>query len=71
MIVYLNVNLNVQARGKLLLVDYYLMQGEVWEVMLLYFQVDKVFKEDLFGYEVCFWNVWLFYYVGDFQWVQV
>ncbi|MEM9259260.1 MAG: tetratricopeptide repeat protein, partial [Bacteroidota bacterium] len=41
------VNVKTQARAKLALADYYLMQGEVWESTLLYSQVDKKFKEDL------------------------
>lgn len=70
MIAYPNVNPNVQARGKLSLADYYLMQGEVWEATLLYSQVDKAFKEDLLGHEARFRNARLSYYAGDFQWAQ-
>lgn len=66
---FFGIDCIVQVNGKLSLVDFYLMKGEVWEFMFLYFQVDKVFKEDFLGYEVCFWNVKLFYFNGDFQWV--
>lgn len=57
MINYFGINFIIQVRGKLVLVDYYLMDGDIWEVILFYFQVDKVYKEDIFGYEVCFCNV--------------
>lgn len=70
MIAYPNVNPKVQARGKISLADYYLMQGEVWEATLLYSQVDKAFKEDLLGHEARFRNARLSYYAGDFQWAQ-
>lgn len=59
-----------QARGKIALADYYLMQGEVWESTLLYSQVDKKFKEDLLGHEARFRNARLSYYRGDFEWAQ-
>lgn len=70
MIAYPNVHPKVQARGKLSLADYYLMQGEIWEATLLYSQVDKAFKEDLLGHEARFRNARLSYYAGDFQWAQ-
>ncbi|MEQ8706034.1 MAG: tetratricopeptide repeat protein [Phaeodactylibacter sp.] len=70
MIAYPGVNPKVQARGKIALADYYLMQGEVWEATLLYSQVDKAFKEDLLGHEARFRNARLSYYAGDFQWAQ-
>lgn len=64
------VNVKVQARAKLALADYYLMQGEVWESTLLYSQVDKKFKEDLLGHEARFRNARLSYFRGDFEWAQ-
>lgn len=59
-----------QARAKIALADYYLMQGEVWESTLLYSQVDKKFKEDLLGHEARFRNARLSYFRGDFEWAQ-
>ena len=59
-----------QARAKISLADYYLMQGEVWESTLLYSQVDKKFKEDLLGHEARFRNARLSYFRGDFEWAQ-
>ena len=60
----------MQARAKISLADYYLMQGEVWESTLLYSQVDKKFKEDLLGHEARFRNARLSYFRGDFEWAQ-
>jgi len=64
------VNVKTQARAKISLADYYLMQGEVWESTLLYSQVDKAFKEDLLGHEARFRNARLSYFRGDFEWAQ-
>jgi tetratricopeptide (TPR) repeat protein len=70
MIEYPNVNPIIQARGKIRLADYYLMQDEIWEATLLYSQVDKAFKEDPLGHEARFRNAKLSYFAGDFQWAQ-
>lgn len=67
---YPGVNKYIQARAKLNLADYYLIQGEIWEATLLYSQVDKEFKEDLLGEEARFRNAKLAYYNGDFEWAQ-
>lgn len=64
------VNSKTQARGKIALADYLLMEGEVWESTLLYSQVDKKFKEDLLGHEARFRNARLSYFRGDFEWAQ-
>ncbi len=60
----------VQARGKLALADYFLIQGERWEATLLYSQVDKAFEDDILGHEARFRNAKLSYYFGDFEWAQ-
>lgn len=70
MIQYPGINKHVQARGKISLADFYLMQGEIWESTLLYSQVDKAFKDDLLGQEARFRNAKLSYYAGDFAWAQ-
>ena len=70
MIDFPGINIQTQARGKLALADYYLMEGDVWESTLLYSQVDKAFKEDPLGHEARFRNARLSYYNGDFQWAQ-
>ncbi|MEM1320201.1 MAG: tetratricopeptide repeat protein [Bacteroidota bacterium] len=70
MIKYPGLNRYVQAKAKLSLADFYLMQGEQWEATLLYSQVDKAFKDDILGHEARFRNAKLSYYTGDFQWAQ-
>jgi tetratricopeptide (TPR) repeat protein len=55
---------------KLELGDIYLLQGEEWEAMLLYGQVDKDFKEDPLGQEAKFRNARLSYYLGEFEWAR-
>ncbi len=64
------VQATVQARGKLALADYFLIQGERWEATLLYSQVDKAFEDDILGHEARFRNAKLSYYFGDFEWAQ-
>ncbi len=70
MIQFPHLNPNVQARGKISLADFYLMQGERWEATLLYSQVDKKYKDDILGHEARFRNAKLSYYAGEFQWAQ-
>ncbi len=70
MIAFPGINKKVQADGKLLLADFYLMKGEIWESTLLYSQVDKSLKDDLLGHEARFRNAKLSYYNGDFEWAQ-
>lgn len=60
----------VRANCKLDLGDYYLMNGDLWEPVLLYGQVDKEFKEDFMGEEARFRNAKLSYYKGEFEWAQ-
>jgi len=70
MIAFPGINKNVQADGKLLLADFYLVKGEIWESTLLYSQVDKSLKDDLRGHEARFRNAKLSYFNGDFEWAQ-
>ncbi len=58
------------ARAKILLGDFYLIKGEIWEASLLYSQVDKQFKEGELGELARFKNGQLYYYNGDFEWAQ-
>ena len=58
------------ARAKILLGDFYLIKGEIWEASLLYSQVDKEFKEGELGELARFKNGQLYYYNGDFEWAQ-
>lgn len=64
------LRIDVMARLKINLGDYYLMNGDIWESTLLYSQVDKAFKEDTIGQEARFKNARLAYFNGDFQWAQ-
>lgn len=43
------VDRNTQARVKINLADFYLMQGEIWESTLLFSQVDKDFRRGAIG----------------------
>lgn len=70
MVKYPNIRSQVQAKGKIALADYYLMQGERWESTLLYSQVDKAFKDDVIGQTARFKNAKLSYYTGEFEWAQ-
>ncbi|HEB62725.1 MAG TPA: tetratricopeptide repeat protein, partial [Bacteroidetes bacterium] len=58
------------ARAKILLGDFYIIKGEIWEASLLYSQVDKEFKEGELGELARFKNGQLYYYNGDFKWAQ-
>jgi len=60
----------VKAKAKLLLGDYYLIQDEIWEAVLIYGQVDKAMKDDMLGEEARYKNAKLSYYIGDFGWAQ-
>lgn len=64
--------LDKQFRGnaKLDLGDYYLMQGDVYEPVLLYTQVEKDFKDQPLAELARFKNAKLSYYKGDFEWAQ-
>lgn len=60
----------IKSTAKLLLGDYYLIQDEVWEAVLIYGQVDKAMKDDILGEEARYKNAKLSYYIGDFEWAQ-
>ncbi|TSA50653.1 MAG: hypothetical protein D4R43_01920 [Sphingobacteriales bacterium] len=53
---------------KLDLGDYYLMNNEVWDAMLMYGQVDKDFKDEPIAEEARFRNAKVSYYTSDFDW---
>jgi len=61
---------NTKAEAKLNLGDYLLMQGDVYEPVLLYTQVEKDFKDQPTGELARFKNAKLSYYKGDFEWAQ-
>jgi TolA-binding protein len=70
MIEFPGIDRTIQAKAKLSLGDYYLINSERWESTLLYSQVDKDFKDDILGHEARFRNAKLSYYAGDFEWAQ-
>jgi predicted Zn-dependent protease len=55
---------------KLVLGDYYVLYGDVWEATLLYAQVDKAEKDSPLGEDARFRNAKLSYYKGEFEWAQ-
>ena len=55
---------------KLILGDYYVLYGDVWEATLLYAQVDKAEKDSPLGEDARFRNAKLSYYKGEFEWAQ-
>ena len=76
-IAILNSTIKLRTNGnkstaycKLDLGDYYLMDNEVWDAMLMYGQVDKDFKDDELGEQARFLNSKASYYTGDFDWAK-
>ena len=60
----------LQAECKLELSDILLMQGDPWEAILLYSQVEKDFKENPIGHEAKFRRARISYFQGEFDWAQ-
>jgi TolA-binding protein len=58
------------AKAKLYLGDYYIINDQPWESVLLYTQVEKEQKGNPFGEDAKFRNAKLSYYKGDFDWSQ-
>ena len=58
------------AQCKLNLGDYLLLNGQLWDAVIIYGQVDKAFKDNPLGEEARFKNAKLSYYNGDFDWAQ-
>lgn len=58
------------AKAKLYLGDYYIINEQPWESLLLYTQVEKEQKGNPLGEEAKFRNAKLAYYKGDFEWAQ-
>ena len=61
---------NDLAECKLEYADIMLLQGNVWESLLYYSQVEKDFKENPIGHEAKLRRAKIAYYQGDFQWAQ-
>jgi tetratricopeptide (TPR) repeat protein len=65
-----NVSKEMAAKAKLALGDYYLLDEQPWESLLLYTQVEKDFKNSVIGEEAKLRNARLSFYKGDFEWSQ-
>lgn len=61
------VNRNILAQCKLDLGDIYILNGEPWESTLLYYQVEKDFKDAPLGHLAKLKNAKLSYFTGDFE----
>jgi TolA-binding protein len=46
------------------------MNGQLWDAVLIYGQVDKDFKDNPLGEDARYKNAQLSYYTGDFDWAQ-
>lgn len=66
-----DISRNFIGTCKLLLGDYYILAGRIWDASLMYSQVDKLFKEDAMGEDARYRNGKLAYYRGDFEWAQL
>ena len=58
------------AECKMEYADVLLLQGDIWESMLYYAQVEKDLKEHPIGHEAKLRIAKISYYQGDFQWAQ-
>ena len=58
------------AECKMEYADILLLQGDIWESMLYYAQVEKDFKEHPIGHEAKLRTAKISYYQGDFDWAQ-
>ena len=56
------------AQAKLDLGDYYIMNDQPWESILLYTQIEKAYKGSPLGEEAKYRNARLSYFKGDFDW---
>lgn len=56
--------------AKLALGDLLLFAGEVWDASLMYMQVEKANKNDVFGAQAKFKNAKLSYFNQDFPWAK-
>ncbi|OEK02715.1 hypothetical protein BFP97_14800 [Roseivirga sp. 4D4] len=61
---------NVVAEAKMDLADIYLLNKEPWESILLYGQVERMFKDEPLGYTAKLKSAKLSYFKGDFELAQ-
>lgn len=60
----------VMAQAKMDLADIYLLNEEPWESILLYAQVEKMFKDEPLGYTAKLKSAKLSYFKGEFELAQ-
>ena len=60
----------VIGRAKMDLADIYLLNEEPWESILLYAQVEKMFKDEPLGYQAKLKSAKLSYFKGEFELAQ-
>jgi tetratricopeptide (TPR) repeat protein len=60
----------VKAQAKMDLADIYLLNEEPWESILLYAQVEKMFKDEPLGYTAKLKSAKLSYFKGEFELAQ-
>ena len=60
----------VIAESKMDLADIYLLNEEPWESILLYAQVERMFKDEPLGYEAKLKSAKLSYFKGEFELAQ-
>lgn len=65
-----NISKRDLAECKLEYADIMLLEGNIWQALLYYSQVEKDFKENPIGHEAKFRRARISYYKGDFQWAQ-
>ena len=58
------------AECKMEYADVLLLQGNIWESLLYFSQVEKDFKEHPIGHEAKLRRAKISYFQGDFQWAQ-
>jgi len=65
-----NIDLIDLAECKMEYADILVLNGEIWDALLYYSQVEKDFKENPIGHEAKFRKAKVYYYQGDFEWAQ-
>lgn len=63
-------NQRIIAEAKMNLADIYLLNQEPWESILLYAQVERMFKDEPLGYEAKLKSAKLSYFKGEFELAQ-
>lgn len=57
-----------QAYMKMAMADYQVLNGNIWDAILLYLQVYNMYRDHPIGHEAKFRNARLSFYMGNFQW---